>query len=144
MKFKVLQIFSAKDALIKLSQESLPIKASFRIAKFIDAIKPTLTVVDKQRNDLILKYGQEIEDENGQKIFSIRDEESIQKFSEEFNEVLEEEVEISDFKPVTLNDIENVKMTPLEVSVLEPFIEFDIEEDDEPKKEEKTLQEKLK
>ena len=72
--------------------------------------------MEEQRMALIKKYGEK--DEKG----DISVKEKMQEFMEELNEFLKEEVELS-FIPLDLNDVEDLKLSPLDIANLDIFLD---------------------
>jgi uncharacterized cupredoxin-like copper-binding protein len=80
--------------------------------------------------NLIKKYGEK--DENGELVTDENNNckinnEFINDFSNELNELIESEIEINANK-IKIEDIENIDFTPAEMTQLEVFIDFGDEE----------------
>jgi len=84
-----------------------------------------LTLFNETRSNLIKKYGEKDEkgelkiDENGNCKFIP---ENIEKFYSEMDDILNNIIELNANK-IELKDLENLDFTPIEMVVLEPFIE---------------------
>lgn len=94
MKLKNGEIFTAYLAIQKLGEVKLPVRPSLALAKFSMVLQPHYQVVEKIRNQLINQYG--VKTEN-QVTMANASQESQEKFWSEFNELMEQLVEI-DFK----------------------------------------------
>ena len=127
------QIFQAKEPLQKLSQEKLPVKTSWGLAKLTIKLNDQWKAIDEVRNGLIKKYG--TADDKGN-ISVKQDSENWTKFVEEFSELMMQEVEIV-FDKVKLPEKVSAtcdackhnmdRMLEIEPSILmalEPFVEL--------------------
>ena len=105
MELTNLDIFSAKIPLQKLMELQLPVRTSYQVAKLSLKLNEQLKVIDEVRNGLVKNYGHP--DKNGQ-LRVEPDGEGFQLFIGEFNELMEERVDIK-FDKVKLP--ENVSST---------------------------------
>lgn len=119
MKLKNNNIVKASEALSKLLNTNLPVKQAYKIKKTLASIKKQTEFINEQRNELIKKYG--VEKEEGYAI-SNDDKESMKKFMDDFNELLEMEEEI-DVRTLTLDDLERIELTANELETIEFIIE---------------------
>lgn len=108
------QIVDARDALMSLSTQKLPIKTAYNVSKIIRKANADLEVLTQVRQDVISRYmpeGTEMTPEINQSIMT------------ELNDALNVEVEI----PVNKVDLSNVniEITVRDVSLLEPFCIFE-------------------
>jgi len=95
MKLNNGEIFNAWDALNKLTPEGakFPVKVSLGIVKLRTKLTPLYKEIEEVRNGLIQTYG-EADPNNPQQIRVKTDGENFQKFAEEFNELMTQEVEV--------------------------------------------------
>lgn len=108
MNVKLSEILNAREILGKLSDEKLPVKAAYSVAKLVKRVNEELNTFNDMRQALLKKY--EGEEQTA---------ELQSKLREEFEEVLETEVSIEISKiDLTNTDIE---LTAKEVLVIEPF-----------------------
>lgn len=117
MKLKNSEIFVAREPLQKLLGEKFPVKTSYGIAKIANKLNDQFKVIEDVRQGLIKKYGET--DEQG----NIRvkpEDKNWNEFVEEFNELMNQEVEIV-FEKVKLP--ETTEIDSQTVMVLMPFIE---------------------
>ena len=84
------EIYGGKEAIVKLLQMTLPVRASYQIAKLATKMSQHLLLIDQVRNGLIKTYGKE---ENGQ-ITIEQGTENYAKFIVELNELFQKEVEM--------------------------------------------------
>ncbi|WP_115716773.1 hypothetical protein [Amedibacterium intestinale] len=103
-------IFNAQIALNKLSNADLPIKTAYAVKKNVDALKKQIAFISERRNELIRKYGKE-------DMIDKEDKEAIEKFVNDFNEILgiEEEIEIS---TIDVEKLEDVKISASDLEAL--------------------------
>jgi hypothetical protein len=110
MKTTLGTIYSAKaslDALLSFAEDKLAARVSYKIAKLAKKLYGEFDIIEKQRVDLIKKYGTEDE---ATKNFSVDpNSDAMKDFAEEFNALLIEEVEL-DTKPVEIP--EDAKIAP--------------------------------
>lgn len=119
------EIVDSSDIMKKLSQKSLKGKTAYYVARLLREVDKELTLFNETRSNLIKKYGEKDEkgelkiDENGNCKFIP---ENIEKFYSEMDDILNNIIELNANK-IELKDLENLDFTPIEMVVLEPFIE---------------------
>lgn len=127
MKLTNRRIVADTNFLGALTQRQLPIRVSYSIAKNVSKIENELKVYNAERQKLIDKYcikdeeGNNIIDENNQlKI----DDENLEVWNKEVNELLDIEVDISIHK-FNENDLinANCEITPAEIMLIDYMIE---------------------
>lgn len=119
-KIKLKELRDITGSLAKLVTMDLPVKISYRMTKIAKLIKNELQEVEDQRTELVKKYGEKTEQ-------GLMVKEKIEEFNKEFNEFLDEEIEIS-YIPVNLSSIEDRKLSALDMLNLEIFIKDDDDE----------------
>jgi len=103
MKATLKEIWSCQRALGKLAKVSpIPIKTSYWVANRTKKLMKEIEEVEAKRLELVKKYGEE---ESGTKQVSVS-EENMQKFSDEFNELLSTEIEV-DIQKFSIEDFPN-------------------------------------
>lgn len=114
MTVKLFEIFNAKAALDSLFNSPMPAKLSYRIADIIDAVNPEFEKIEKIRQKLVEKHIEE-----GEKQVT----KNLNEFSEEFNDLLQEEVEI-DYEPtVSVEDLpDDLSMSPRQIRRIKMFL----------------------
>lgn len=111
---------NSEQALIKLSNSSLPIALSYKISKALKVISKELTDLEEFRAKLVQKYGTD----NGEGNLVVS-QENIDKFLEELNPLLQEEINLP-FNQINASDLPpDLKLTPIEITHLEYFINFE-------------------
>lgn len=121
-------VLEGQEALQKLSNQQLPGRAAFRIGRLLKKLEDVLASYNEVRTSLLEKYAKHKEDGS----FEVNDKneyifEDVNVFIEEMNKLIMEEVEV-EADPIDFKSIENVSFTPVEVTLLEPFIKFEDEE----------------
>lgn len=109
------EIVDAREALMNLSQQKLPIKIGYNVSKIIRKANTELEILTKVRQEVIERHappGTEVNPEINQTIMA------------ELSEALEVTVDIPVHK-VDLSSIANLEMTPRDVMLLEPFCIFE-------------------
>jgi hypothetical protein len=116
MTLKLGQLKNSEQALVALSNCTLPIALAYRISKVLKVIVSELSDLEEARQKLVQKYG--VEQEGNVVVTN----ENIDAFVEEFNPLLSEEVEIP-FEPFSVESLpETVSLTPMQLSQLSFFI----------------------
>jgi hypothetical protein len=105
MKLTNNEITLALTTLQKLGQKEMPIKQTYEILKVVKALEPQGVIIEECRKKLIEKYG-----EDG-KIEPNTD--GMRNFFEEFNGVLQEEVNLKGVKRFSLPDDISISMQDL-------------------------------
>ena len=91
MKVTNRDVFEGRNAIQELLQLRLPVRTSMQVAKLSRKFNGALKDIDVVRKNLITQYGTESE-KGGKEVKP--DNENLPKFMEEFNELLELEVNI--------------------------------------------------
>lgn len=109
------QIVDARDSLLAISQQRLPIKPAYAISKIIRKANVELETLTQVRQDVITRYapqGTEITPEINQAIMA------------ELNDALDIVVDIPVNK-VDLSGITGLEISARDIIVLEPFCDFE-------------------
>ena len=119
------EIVESQDVMRVLSNKPLRGRAAFKVARLLKKLETELTTFNDTRIKLIESYAKK--DENGQFVTNEKneyqfDKENADKFVEEINKLLLEEIEI-DANPILINEIEELNFTPSEMALLEPFMD---------------------
>jgi len=123
MKIKLAQIKAIEEPLAKLADKELDIRISYRLGKFIKVIGQELQELETNRIKLIKKYGKPVDNKAGQQEYQI-EEENKNKFIDDFNKLLQEEINV-DFSPISLEELKDVQLTPVDVMRLEGIVIVD-------------------
>jgi hypothetical protein len=116
MTLKLGQLKNSEQALVALSNCTLPIALAYRISKVLKVIASELTDLEETRQKLVQKYGVE---QDGNVVVT---NDNIDAFVEEFNPLLSEDVELP-FEPFSIESLpESVSLTPIQLSQLSFFI----------------------
>lgn len=114
MKITVGDIVNATNALGRLMAQPMKAKASYRLAKAVKHIQPTLDAFNDTRSKLVEKYA----DKDGE----IKpDDKNFDKWVEELQEVLDEEIDI-EVKQVTLASISQAEISGSDMMALDWLI----------------------
>lgn len=130
IKVKISELLNSTDTLQKLAQQDFKAKLAWSIARLLKAAEAEIQNFNETRMNLIRKYGEK--DENGELVTDEKGNckignEYINNFSNELNELIDTEVEINANK-IDIKLLEEVKFTPSDMAMLEPFVEMDDEE----------------
>ena len=85
-------IFGAQESLRKLIEQKFPVMVSYKLSKLAAKLNEQLKVIEEVRMGLVRKYGET--DDKSRNLAVKRDGANWDKFVEEFNELLSQEVEI--------------------------------------------------
>jgi hypothetical protein len=113
------------EAMKYFSKQHIPIALAFSLDKCLDDMQKEMERVNKHRNELFKKYGNEKELENGEKVVQVSPE-NIPAFTSEMNELinLEFEVPIDKKIGVSLSKLANLDISPEYLNKLKMLIEF--------------------
>ena len=126
---KISELLNSTETLQKLSQKDFKAKLAWSIARLLKAAEVEIQSFNDTRMNLIKKYGEK--DENGELITDDKgnckiENDSMNEFTKELNELIEATVEINANK-IKMELLEDLDFTPSDMAVLEPFVEFDEE-----------------
>ena len=116
MKIQNGDIWMSNEPLTKLLKQKFPVKTSYALVQLAHKLTEQLEIINQVRLGLVEKYGEK--GEGGQTIVK-EDGPNWQKFTEEFDELMSQEVEI-EFEKVKLPDFE---IEPTALMALEKFVE---------------------
>lgn len=120
MKLSLAKLKNSEEVLIKLSKSELPVALAYKLAKVMKPISSELVELEDFRKKLVMKYG--VQQEDG--MITVPPE-NIEKFVEELNPLLNEEVDLP-FEKINGSSLpETLTLTPLEITLLEDFINFE-------------------
>ena len=122
----IYDIISANPVFTKILQHEFTGKQSFMISRVLRALNTETESFNKTREEVLKKYAET--DDAGEMIVSegnvkIRDGE-METFQKEINELLYAELDV-DVKPIPVDWLDDVKLTPQEMIVLEPFVSME-------------------
>ena len=107
-----------------ISEKILPIKTAYKIARLLRELNHESTLFDESRHKIIEKYAERTEtgeikmDDNNVSIQP----NLIQQCNQELIDLLNTVLEINANK-ISLNDLEDIELSPSQILSLEPFIE---------------------
>lgn len=127
IKVKISELIDSISTLQKLAQKDFKAKLAWSIARLLKAAEAEIQSFNDTRMDLIRKYGEK--DDNGELITDEKGnctlvKDKVQDFNAELNELLASEIEIN-ANPINIEMLEDLDFTPADMSVLEPFVEFE-------------------
>ena len=125
IKLKMGELLNSTEILQKLASKELKARLALEVARMLKAIEKEMQDFNDIRMKLITKYGEK--DENGELITDEKgnckiEQEHVETFSNELNDMIAAEVEINANK-LKIEQLENLDFTPAEMSALEPFID---------------------
>ena len=93
----ILEINNVLKSIIDNSELKIDALFKFKLLGIMKSFEIPVTNFEVIRNDKIREYGKELEDENGNSIFGIdeKDEESMNKFRDDINKIIDSDVEVS-------------------------------------------------
>jgi len=111
-----MEIHLAKPALTKLMNLDLPVNVAFRLSRIAKLVGDVFQDIEVQRVKLVEKHG--VPSGPGFKV----EPENVAVFEDELNLLLDTETVTLDVAPIILNMLGDVKLTPMEMLALEPFL----------------------
>ena len=126
MTVSIYDIIAANPIFTKILQHEFTGKQSFMISRVLRALNTETKSFNKIREEVLKKYAET--DDVGEMIISegnvkIRNGE-MEAFQKEINELLYAELDV-DVKPIPVDWLDDVKLTPQEMIVLEPFVSME-------------------
>ena len=126
---KISDLLNSTETLQKLAQKDFKAKLAWSIARLLKAAETEIQSFNETRMNLIKKYGEK--DENGELVTDDKgnckiENENIDEFTKELNELIETTVEINANK-IKMDLLEDIDFTPSDMAMLEPFIDMDEE-----------------
>ena len=121
---KIKQLVQITQVLEKFVNEKLSIKFSYKIMKFLKATEADMTFYKEKLTKIIEEYGERAEDGSIKMIdnnFKIKENE-IENFNKAYFELEEIEIELPNIK-FNLNELEEIKISPAELYILDNLIE---------------------
>ena len=118
------ELVTAEQALGKLLDSPLRASVAFRVGKLSKEVAIHMETFQKVRQELLEKYGTEVEDDNaqeGQVSYEFKNG-TQEKFNKEIMELLEEEIQKLKVKKFKLKDIEDAGLTARELMSIEWLI----------------------
>ena len=126
MNVSVFDIVNANQVFTKILTNEFTGKQAFMIGRIMRSLNTETEEFKKTRENILRKYAEV--DENGEMIVNegnvkIRDGE-MENFQEEINGLLYAKLDLN-ITPIPVEWLDNIKLTPQETIVLEPFLNFD-------------------
>lgn len=125
MTLKMYQIIPFENFYTRIKSCVLPIKISYKLSKLARAIEQEKTFYQSKVQEIIEEYGER--DENGElkltddKTAFVIKEDKVLECQQKMNELLELEIDIEEIK-FSIDDLEDLKLSPQEMDALIPFI----------------------
>ena len=119
MQVKLFEIKGIEDGLKKIADTDLNVKVAYKIAKVLKKIAEESGTIEETRAKLVSKYGTHIQ-KDGQPVCEV-DEDKKQDFFKEYGDLLNEEIEL-DIKPLSLSDLGDIKLSPVDMIKLEKIV----------------------
>lgn len=104
MKFTIAQLSVASKAVISLSKTDMPIAVAFKLNRFLTKVAPDLEQAEKQRVELLNKFGKPKEGEPD--TFVIPDD-KVTDFQSELDKLMSIEVDV-DFEKIPFSAFEKI------------------------------------
>ena len=125
IKVKLNDIVNATETFNKIIQQSFKGSLAFKIARLVRELDKEMQTFNAEKQKIIQKYGEK--DENGELIVDKKglvkfDKTNLKEINEEFNSLLNTELEINADK-LPMDSIDNFEITPQEMLQIEIFFE---------------------
>ena len=115
---KIKQVVDALSALQKLAGQDLSIKKLYKISKLLGNLEKEIAFFNEQKSKLFAKYCDVVGNQYVPK------KETEAQFSQEFNELLDTDIEC-DIKEVVIGDDENIKLSYNDLVALNGFVRIE-------------------
>lgn len=123
MTIKLEQLIQINQIFERFYNKTLPVKTSYKIMKFLEGANKDIQFFKEKLAELIDKYGEKdsedrliLKDDN----YKIK-EDYIIDFNNDYAELQEIEIEIKDII-FTLDELESMELTPMELYIIKDFI----------------------
>lgn len=122
------ELLNSQEILKELAQQPMRARVSYAVARIIRDVENEMGVFDTTRQEILKKYC--VKDENGEmKInedgnVTIQDD-KINDYNQEIKELLDSTIILSTARKLTIDEIENMELTPSEIYILNCFIDED-------------------
>lgn len=119
------EVYAAWEPLTKLLEREWPVKVSYLLAQMARKLRDQYEVIEQVRATLIKKHGSPVEGRRNQMAVDPSSE-NIQKFTEEYNDLMEQAVDVDvtgKVKLPTTVDGREVQVEPLVLMALDKFVE---------------------
>ena len=121
------ELINGSETLKNLSQKPLKARTAYAVGKILKSVDVEISSFNDARMDLIRKYSEK--DENGEVITDENNNvhiepEHLKDFNKELQDLLDAPVELVVNK-INVDELGDVEFTPVEISLLEKFIEFE-------------------
>lgn len=113
-----MDVLKSKQAVIDLSNQKLPIRGSYLVLRALKALEPEFQLIESKRADLIRELGVEKEG-----MIEVPPE-KMNEFNSRFNAMLETSIEVA-MDAIPLSSLGDIKMSALDLMVLEPLLKDD-------------------
>ena len=125
IKVTLKDIVESQDVMRALSSKQLRGRVAFKVARLLKKLEAELATFNDTRIKLIETYAKK--DDEGNFVTNEKNEyqfdaDNANKFVEEINKLLLEEIDI-DANPILVDEIEELNFTPAEIVALEPFMD---------------------
>ena len=125
IKVTLKDIVESQDVMRALSSKQLRGRVAFKVARLLKKLETELATFNDTRIKLIETYAKK--DDEGNFVTNEKNEyqfdaDNANKFVEEINKLLLEEIDI-DANPILVDEIEELNFTPAEIVALEPFMD---------------------
>lgn len=123
MNIKLDNLANILEGMNILLQKELPIKISYKLSRLNKILSDEYQQFEESRKKLIDKYGNKDSDGNliTQDDLVQFSEENRALFINEFSDLLDIDVHIN-FDPININELEDIKISPLDLLKLDSFI----------------------
>jgi len=116
IKFLYYEAYNEKE----IKERVLPFGIKYRLGDIKKTFEEASKEILNDKNDLVVKYGEEITQEDGTKIFKVKDSE-LENFYADYNEMLNSKKELAYVK---LSKADVQKLEDREIDIPERYIEF--------------------
>lgn len=118
MKLTLKELLQNVESLGKLLNKELPVKTAYRLGRLSKVLQSELEQFNLTRNNLIKKYGKE---KDGQYQIDPDDKVVMEKFNEEIEQLLEIEINIDAYDPISVDELGEIKLSPIDMGNLSIF-----------------------
>jgi hypothetical protein len=119
MKTSFKELKEAQPALLRILSAPMDVKLAYRLSKIVNKVDSQFKAIEKQRRELVDKYGEKKDDAT-----RVPDK-RMPEFEKDWNSFMEKEFDLDiQLMPWEVIEISGVKLSPMDISLLEKFIDM--------------------
>lgn len=112
IELKIFELKNAEQALKYLSEQKLPAKGAYQVAKLLLVASKELSIIEDTRIKTIRQYGEERIQEN-ETVLLVK-EEYTEQFTKDMQQLFDSKITLL-ADPINITDLGNIELTPMHI-----------------------------